>query len=692
MMDFSLGSLPELPSGKQEATEQTAISDHALQKHVLKVQETLLDSVDRQVSNLENKVHDSESRVKEALEQKKEIALGFYKLKQEHSRALKRNHRLAKRATHLETEKRLVESSAQSLKRQIIESQSEAVAAKNEEHKAKNVAEEYIRKLGRMQDLNMALATDLKVQSHVQQILKRESEALNSKRRQAERQAQESQKEAETLKAAKSSLETSFHQQKQDAAVLQNTLGKVNRELFQLQQVKTAMEKQWTDTLQAMSKRDVTMQAMQQSKEKALLELEEAKQKVKAYKEEKDLALKQLHAKEIGDKTFTAGMQDLEAQLEQIQEKAKSQTRELELAKRSQDVYKVSLEKVQHSLEQVSEAALRKQHEAANYKKQLQDAFAAAKLEKEDAVRNTIFDLEGKLSSKYEEKVEKLSSVLANDSFQVRRENAQLKLGLQLREQLDTQQAHNLKQTENKYKDSRELVQSLTHDVKILSSTLERRDHEIHLMQARLENKRVKDNQVPALKSELANLNKALVIARQEQDTIQSTWLATKKEALKDKLELDTLRIDYDNSKVNLSVAHLIKESALQEVDVRKKQSAEDQIQIAQAQLENKRLYPELKKLKQNQLALESAAQNERINTQVARIEGKTAVQVLRAQVEELQKSKIIMKKNQNLDLKTHMAMEKRLTLLKVGTKAFFFLPVISCLAVLAPSALYTYV
>ncbi|KAI8855305.1 hypothetical protein BC829DRAFT_359323 [Chytridium lagenaria] len=320
--------------------------DEAVQGHYLRVQKKLLESVDRQVAEIETQLNEKDRVLHRVEDERNHLGVGLYKARTEIG---KLNQNLSATREYLEkteSELRFIASDRDAAEKEI---RSYSNLNKNLAHEledSRKKLEDSNVKLSKLGEINSAYTSGLKIHRRIEAKLKKELELASERRRQAEQDLEKERKRAEELHGGKQELELVLEAQKHETGMAMQTIAKLNREINELVASKKRTEKQWEDAITAMSKRDVTMQEVDQSREKIHEEFLDSQNIIRVLKIEKEEADKKLKDKELECEGLHSQVQFLRSSLASSDSKQRDTRASLVEAQVAESLYREELNKL----------------------------------------------------------------------------------------------------------------------------------------------------------------------------------------------------------------------------------------------------------------------------------------------------------------------------------------------------------
>lgn len=190
-------ALPEIHSRPSTASSSVKLppaspaSDHAddtqtesvLQAHYLRVQQTLMSAVDRQVQGIQGKVLEKEYLLKKTREEKESMGVALYGTKQQVGRL---NNTLARVTDTLEMTRKsemYINNEADALVKELNVFRKENKELKSTQNDSKEKLWENEIKIKQLTEINAAFNSDLKIQTKIQSKLRKDLEHSENARK-----------------------------------------------------------------------------------------------------------------------------------------------------------------------------------------------------------------------------------------------------------------------------------------------------------------------------------------------------------------------------------------------------------------------------------------------------------------------------------------------------------------------------
>nr|KAJ3422477.1 hypothetical protein HK105_007856 [Polyrhizophydium stewartii] len=567
LADPSLGqSLTLLPQIDQ---------DDILQKHCVRVQHTLLDSVDKRVAEIEQHLRDNQALLKRTQDDKITAGEALYQAKTEVG---KLNAALA--TTRYALQNAESEQKAVAMLQAMTESDIQEVLKVNkmlqrDVEALRRQHEEALAKMKQMQEINTNYTSDLKIQKRIQNKLKKELEVSELKRKQAE----------EAVEAEKQKYEM------------------VRVEINELTSIKEATEKQWSEAITAMSKRDKSFQIVEDAKEKLLSQFLEARNSIRVLTLERDETLKKLTEKELECEGAQRTLSDLRLLHKSTLEKFGEVRNGLQQAETAESLYKQEVEKLKRT-EELKSADVEKKAMAISSLKakitQLKSDFDE-KMRLHVPVEHAVHR-EEIVKQQAAAEVKAVTREEETKNIKLRRQNAQLQMKVNETAEKVLHVTQERDMIQEQYQEISAHYSKLYEEAKHLIYALERREHDLNFLRAKMSQKEAgtlwEDN-TGTFNLLMGKLRKDLADSADEKDRLQQLWLESQKDALKAKERVSQLEQENAFLQTKIGINDAVKTKTNSELAESKNEAFEQKLEAAKLYNELRRIQPVLDDLRQ---------------------------------------------------------------------------------------------
>ncbi|KAI9098112.1 hypothetical protein DFS34DRAFT_99720 [Phlyctochytrium arcticum] len=252
------------PGPPSFAIDQDLSSTHqALQDTFLKLQSSLLTSLDNQLikADAETKHHQYAARKGE--EELRHVGEELYRAEREVGRLNGGLGQVRTILQHSEADRRVLETDREAAERELAKTQNANKNLSTNLTQIRRRLDDSVTKIGHMGQVNAAYFSSIKIQRRVEEKLKKELEMSEEKRKAAEEDHEEANKRCELLTKEKKGLEDLLDGQRHETSMASSALAKTHSEMRALAYQKRHLEKQWEDAVAAMAKRDKALQAIE---------------------------------------------------------------------------------------------------------------------------------------------------------------------------------------------------------------------------------------------------------------------------------------------------------------------------------------------------------------------------------------------------------------------------------------------
>ncbi|KAL2913632.1 hypothetical protein HK105_206792 [Polyrhizophydium stewartii] len=609
LADPSLGqSLTLLPQIDQ---------DDILQKHCVRVQHTLLDSVDKRVAEIEQHLRDNQALLKRTQDDKITAGEALYQAKTEVG---KLNAALA--TTRYALQNAESEQKAVAMLQAMTESDIQEVLKVNkmlqrDVEALRRQHEEALAKMKQMQEINTNYTSDLKIQKRIQNKLKKELEVSELKRKQAE----------EAVEAEKQKYEMAANKRHE----LEIHLEKIN----ELTSIKEATEKQWSEAITAMSKRDKSFQIVEDAKEKLLSQFLEARNSIRVLTLERDETLKKLTEKELECEGAQRTLSDLRLLHKSTLEKFGEVRNGLQQAETAESLYKQEVEKLKRT-EELKSADVEKKAMAISSLKakitQLKSDFDE-KMRLHVPVEHAVHR-EEIVKQQAAAEVKAVTREEETKNIKLRRQNAQLQMKVNETAEKVLHVTQERDMIQEQYQEISAHYSKLYEEAKHLIYALERREHDLNFLRAKMSQKEA-DN-TGTFNLLMGKLRKDLADSADEKDRLQQLWLESQKDALKAKERVSQLEQENAFLQTKIGINDAVKTKTNSELAESKNEAFEQKLEAAKLYNELRRIQPVLDDLRQKNKTLEQQLHEARLKLEEAHVNNTTSTQMLRTEIRRL--------------------------------------------------------
>eukprot|EP00753_Platysulcus_tardus_P016231 PLAT5508.1.p1 GENE.PLAT5508.1~~PLAT5508.1.p1 ORF type:complete len:987 (-),score=584.40 PLAT5508.1:87-3047(-) len=253
--------------------------DERLLEVNMRFEKALLASVERQLRALRGEVESKEMALEDEKEARTQLALALRRMRDDVNRLSAENVKLKASGEADRTKRAAALLEVTGLKREVEALTAARRAAETAAAAAEKRRDEAVAEVASLRAAGGALADDIKIRRNLEVGLSGEVSRLQRQLAvvTAERDAARASVEAARASAAEARHRTT--EQENETRVAQRQLDKVVDELESMAASKTVLLRQWQEALEAMSKRDVAMQAIEEKRAAVHDALEEARRR-----------------------------------------------------------------------------------------------------------------------------------------------------------------------------------------------------------------------------------------------------------------------------------------------------------------------------------------------------------------------------------------------------------------------------
>ncbi|KAJ3140874.1 spermatogenesis-associated protein 17 [Physocladia obscura] len=670
-------ALPPLPKDSSFNAQSTDIeeTEEILRNQYLGLQDSLLASVDRQVLTIQGKLSESDLVLARTRDEKNSMAVDLYKantqigkLNDQIYSSHENEARLLLKCKSLESEKEKINSELKSMSEMNL-------VLVTDLNTTKSRLEEAVENGTKLSEINAAYTSDLKIHTRIEEKIKKELQYADQRRRIAEADLEEQKKLVEKLGSHQTGMVLIMDAQKQETGIANQTISKMHQEINTLKAVNRKMEKQWEESMTAMTKRDQAFQSVEFQKEQIKEDLGEAATVSNALKLELEEATKRLVMKELECKSLEDKNQFLQATVRNLETKQQETRSTLVEAQVAESLYKQERDKVSKHHGIAKEELNRKASTISDLKGKLE----SLKFEFDSKMRNEVIQL----ASKREEQVTSMAQVEIENTrreadgrnSELRYSNAELQLQLQEKNQQISELEKEKTGLDRNYHEINRHYIRLYEEAKHLMYDLERKEHDVNALKAKLNELSQNDPTIPFQMS-MSKLQKDITIAQTENDNIQKLWVESQKDILKSKNEINRLMDDniyLRGEQTQLGITDTIKIKTSNEIERAKSKEFEQKMEYSKLCAELKKLQPLVEEYRQKTFNFEKQLIEAKGQIQQEHENAITATTMLKTEIRRLQAERQENKRNgvqeehsfQSLERKYILAREVTLKLKK---------------------------
>ncbi|KAI8895501.1 hypothetical protein BC833DRAFT_622958 [Globomyces pollinis-pini] len=235
--------------------------DEVLQHHLIRVQETLIDSADAKVSEIKQKLNENQLMLQRTIDEKSRSNVALFRVKKDVNILNKALYGVRKELDQREVDQTTLEQECDASSRYIKDLLKENNGLSDNFKKLQKQFEEAQLKIKQLHDINTNYTSEVKIHKRINAKLKKEMELTVAKSKLAEAALAAEKERNEMLYHSKKGLEGTLLQQQSEVTTSQLAINVLHSENNDLIKIKSATEKQWEEAMTAMSNRDKTIQA-----------------------------------------------------------------------------------------------------------------------------------------------------------------------------------------------------------------------------------------------------------------------------------------------------------------------------------------------------------------------------------------------------------------------------------------------
>eukprot|EP01136_Pigoraptor_vietnamica_P030541 Opistho-1_new@89947 len=657
-------SVASAPAGDFTVTDfrapLTAGDDEALQGHLERVQRALIASVDRQLLALEERLDDREFDLMRAEERKKDLGSLLFNAQTELRRLNDSIASARRRADAAESERKVASLEQQKLARLLEEARAEASRLRHENAALREETVRAAETTTQLRELNTAYNSDIKIRRGLEGRMENELAIAREEHETTKQRLEDAGKTIRKLEHEVEALKRALARKTTEASSAQLTAEKLDRELQHAAGAAKGLVRQWEDGLNAMSRRDETLQTVVE--ESARLQGEAELSKRVAYRSENEAErLREERDRAVAEVDAMQGALDrARVEVSVLERRNAELLRRSQLAEGLAHMYQADVEGVRTQITLLEDESLRRGIAAAQMKAEREEAVARlqAALESGDSTRaqaeRDIREIDRSIetmSLEQESRVQELRNLNCVLRVKMRETERTADNVRKEKDALDVQVRHLSGHYEQLYKDSRYLM-----------DTLERKQHAISTLTHQLASVNY-DAKTKPLEITVRRMAKELDDMRAEYEQMKVRWVENQSENVKLGRVNTKLSESESELKTRLHITETIGDRTRQEVDSLKKEVFEQQEDKSRLHAELRRLQPLVQELELRNRLLEDRCEDYRRKFAAADTDTRATVHALKAEIRQLQLEREELRRTQVVDLKTQMATERKLAI-----------------------------
>ncbi|KAK6093521.1 hypothetical protein MT418_006132 [Batrachochytrium dendrobatidis] len=508
----------------------------------------------------------------------------------------------------------------------------------------KSELEQSTTKIHQLQEINANYTSDIKIQRRIQNKLKKEFEFSELKRKQAEEIVENEKRLLEQVVIYLTGLRCDW----------------IGTEINILTSTKEATEKQWSEAITAMSKRDTAFQAINESKQTLSSQYLEAQNTIRVLKLERNEALQKLSEKNRSNyENIEKTLEDLRTLHKGTVEQLIQTRNELVQIESAETAFKNEVNKLKKTKEDQSAEVDKKTTVISNLKSKI----SQLKSDFDEKMRlhvpvNQAFHREEQIKQQALSEIKSITRDEETKSINLRRQNAQLQMKVNdtSEKMLHITQERNL--VKEQYEDISAHYAKLYEETKYLIYALERREHDLNFLKGKMNQKEI-DN-TGAFNIIMGKLQKKLDESIKEKDRLQQLWLESQKDALKAKEQVTKLQNENSFLQTKLRIDHTVKTKTNAELDESKAKTLEHNMEAMKLYNELRRIQPVMEDLQKKNKAMEKQLREAQLKLEEADINSTTSKQMLQAEIRRLYQDRQGLKKANAESAQVSMNIERK--------------------------------
>ncbi|KAL3899001.1 MAG: hypothetical protein SGCHY_002347 [Lobulomycetales sp.] len=590
------------PASETESQSNETETESVLQAHYLRVQQSLMSAVDKQVMGIQKQVAEKDRLLDKALHEKEGLGVELYGTKRQLGRLNNNLAKVTQVLTQTKSSEKQANVEADAMYKELCTLKKENDDLRRVQREQQGKLDQSEQKIRQLTDLNLAFNNDIKIQSKIQHKLRRDLETSENIRKDCEARDETEKRRTETVLDEKKEVEGLLRDQKLETLRSQNAVDALNKEINSLTEINKSYKKKWEDSLLAMEKRDGSLHTVQQKQSSLDSKVVNLERRLAASDtEKKELELQLANYKQgnikarlittwIENESFRAQLgnlrlanQDLESRLNAVNGSRSDSAIE--------NTYLQELEKIEKHHELAKQELHRKNLIVSELKNKLdrvkEDFNSNAKVEAIEKFAKTHDSIEVAA----ERRVLKAEQEAARDNYQLRHKNAELNAKLHEMEGRIAVFDSSYNTLKSQYDKVHEHYVKLYNDAKHIVYTLERKEHDVNYLKSVINGSEESD-QTRKLKMNISLLQKELASSDTANHRLQTMWTDSQKEIFKIKQQLIDSGTDKSILSSKMGINEIVKGKAMEQLEESKKEGME-------VKLENNKLVKESRKLRQ---------------------------------------------------------------------------------------------
>ncbi|KAJ3021052.1 hypothetical protein HKX48_009297 [Thoreauomyces humboldtii] len=609
--------------------------EQVLQANYLRFQRTLLSAVDGQMADLAARMREREHAANMTAEEKKAMGVELFKAKTEIGGLNNGLGKIRSILQYSEDSRKVLEADREAAEREIARMLEENKHLTHSLTTTRNNLDGSAVKLSQMNDVNAAYFSSIKIQRRIEEKLKKELELTEERRKAGETVIQDMEKAHEALIKSKKEMEDVLKGQRNETAMAQGAMNKMQREIKELTHGKRTLEKQWEDALAAMAKRDTAFQSVETAKEELAELLRGAENQARVLRLEKADAEKIARDKDLECAGLQATLTTLRSGLSSADAKGRDVRNELVEAQVAESLYRQELDKIT-KLHEISQVELqRKAQTVAELNARIEAMTEQFELRLKSETHAHVARKEEQVEARTSNEIRTAARAAEGLTVTLRHDNAELRLQLAAQsEEIRVLQIEKAALVD-RYGAINNHYGKLYDESKHVMYALEKKEHDVNALKGALVESRHEDK-TRAHQLELQSMQKELAQSKAANEALQSRWLQAHKAGLKRKEDHEKLLQENMFLQTQLGITDTIRSKSTTEIGDAKKEALEHKHEAARLHSEVKRLQPVLEEMKRKNTALERQLMDAKFSLEESGITQNTSTQMLKTEIRRL--------------------------------------------------------
>eukprot|EP00743_Colponemidia_sp_Colp-15_P004341 GILK01004683.1.p1 GENE.GILK01004683.1~~GILK01004683.1.p1 ORF type:complete len:1005 (-),score=268.75 GILK01004683.1:139-3102(-) len=638
--------------------------DSLIFEHNHRFQQLLLESVERQIQSMMDVVDTKNQQLHSAESARENLGVALFSVQRELTKLRDALGSRNDEISRLKHELRVAENAQQKNLADWKRSETENGQLRAQLEKALGESTNTNQSIAKLKETTAIFSSDLKVHQNLERNMRKEIERLEELLEASRRQEAGLRDEIVKINEEKVKVETRCHRQENETKVAQRELEKLSQEFELVSASKSLLLRQWQDALDAMNKRDQSMQQLadtQKHTHERLVnrEISERNLKVDYAKLEEDFSKLQ---RELPDSKNTIArlrkeMEDLQKENMQLEDElALSRSESLSLRRDVQAMEK-NRQIVEDRMFHAGEAIVAHRSKMMEYQKKYKEAVSELS-DREHKLQSDIkrVDAEGKAMVDATERQH-----VVTDNKRVKAESRVYFLEIAVESMTQDHQAL-LDAHENLQQENKRLL-NMIHDLQV---QLVRREHDVNAAMTRLETRDTDDGSaVKVLNTTVSHLTATLEKKEEELKQLEASWFRTNQQYITEQREKEQLKQQIESMQTNGYKQDIAHNRTVQELNSLTKDSRQGLVREQLLQVEVKELYSKIMKLREESQRLEVKRDEASDSLRMKEEQHVTDIALMRAEITKLKQDKQQLTYDRELILQRSSAVDGRIQLNK---------------------------